>query len=87
MAEMMKGMDQQQLNDMMKMSEQLRSGRVGSGNVPGEASATAMDPAVALDMMRNMSSEQIEHMAKAAAGSGMMPPGVDINPELLKVRS
>lgn len=71
----------------MRMSEQLHSSRTGTGCASGDAGATAMDPAVAVDMMRNMSSEQIENMAKAAAGSGMMPPGMDINPELLKVRS
>lgn len=85
MAEMMRGMDPKQLNDMMAMSEQLHSSGAGSSHAFGAAGAASMNPAVAVDMMRNMSPEQIELMAKAAADSGMMPPGAAISPELLKV--
>lgn len=83
----MQGMGQEELDRMMIMAEQMHSGRTDAVSGSGGAAAPQMDPAVAVNMMRNMSPDQMASMAKAAADAGMMPAGMDINPEMLKVRS
>eukprot|EP00892_Ulva_mutabilis_P009992 jgi/Ulvmu1/7365/UM036_0025.1 len=84
MAKMMQGMGPQELDQMMSMAEQLHNGRVAPASVSGGAAESPMDPAIAVDMMSSMSPDQMASMARAAADAGMMPPGMDINPELLK---
>lgn len=83
----MRGMAPEQLESMVSMAESLHSGTLGAGGGDGSVGAPPMDPAVAVDVMRNLSPEQVTNMAKAAADAGMMPPGMEINPDMLKVCS
>lgn len=56
---------------------------------PTSSSSMAMnpstDPAVAADMLNNMSPEQLESMTKAARNSGLMPEGMKLTPDALRV--
>jgi len=75
MSEMMKSMGPQQLDEMMKMSSQMRGGEGGADPMGGMPAGADMDPSAMLNnpemikaaeqMMKNMSPEVLASMARA----------------------
>jgi hypothetical protein len=81
MAEMMKNVSPEQMQNMAHMAEQMQAGSGGpvGGQMP-------VDPSMAADMIKNMTPEQMAEMANAAKSSGMLPAGMNFDPEMIKVR-
>ena len=70
------------------MAERMHnSGATGAAaGAPGASGAApAVDPGMAADMLQNMSPDQIASMAEAAKNSGMMPQGMELDADMIKV--
>lgn len=87
-AEMMKAMPPEQMQEMAQMAERMHnSGATGAAaGAPGASGAApAVDPGMAADMLQNMSPDQIASMAEAAKSSGMMPQGMELDADMIKM--
>jgi hypothetical protein len=88
-AEMMKSMPPEQMQEMADIAERMHSNSAtGARTASGSGAAgvpPAVDPNMAAEMLKSMSPEQIASMAEAVKSSGMLPPGVEMDPEMIKV--
>lgn len=80
MADMMKSMPPEQMQEMARMAEQVQRGGTAGGSAP------PVDPSMAADMIKNMTPEQMAGMAQAAKDSGMLPADVNFDADMIKAR-
>jgi hypothetical protein len=88
---MMKNMPPEQMQEMARMAERMHSssttGASASSGFGAAGEPPAVDPSMAAEMLKSMSPEQIASMAEAAKNSGMLPPGVEMDANMIKVRN